>query len=53
MKNTSLDKKAKKALIKMAATLEDISQKLDHIIQKQTEAFFSVNGTNTRHRRAK
>lgn len=29
-----------KALNRMADTLEDMSQKLDHIIKKQTEDFF-------------
>ncbi len=36
----TLDAKAKKAIIKMADTLEDINQKLDHIITKQREDFF-------------
>ena len=35
-----LDAKTKGAIIRIADTLEDISQKLDYIIQKQTEDFF-------------
>ena len=37
---TDLDINAKKAIIRMADTIEDISQKLDYIIKKQTEDFF-------------
>jgi len=38
-----LDIKTKKAIIKMSDTLEDINQKLDHIIRKQTENFMSID----------
>ena len=41
MTSTTLDMKAKKAIIRMADTLEDISQKLDYIIRKQTNGFFN------------
>lgn len=37
---TDLDARMKKAVIRMADTMEDISQKLDYIIKKQTEDFF-------------
>ena len=36
-----LDNEDKQAVIRIADTLEDISMKLDHIIKKQTEDFFS------------
>lgn len=36
-----MDEKTK-AIIRIADTLEDISQKLDHIIRKQTEDFLYV-----------
>ena len=42
--NTQLDVRAKKAIIRMADTLEDINQKLDHIIKKQTNGFW-LNGS--------
>ena len=38
--DTQLDVRANKAIIKMADTLEDINQKLDHIIKKQTNGFW-------------
>ena len=38
--NKQLDVRANKAIIKMADTLEDINQKLDHIIKKQTNGFW-------------
>ncbi|MFC1713560.1 hypothetical protein ACFL6S_07830 [Candidatus Poribacteria bacterium] len=42
--NTQLDVRAKKAIIRMADTLEDINQKLDHIIKKQANGFW-LNGS--------
>jgi hypothetical protein len=42
--NAQLDVRAKKAVIRMADTLEDINQKLDHIIKKQTDGFW-LNGS--------
>ena len=42
--NAQLDVRAKKAVIRMADTLEDINQKLDHIIKKQTNGFW-LNGS--------
>jgi hypothetical protein len=42
--NPQLDIRAKKAVIRMADTLEDINQKLDHIIKKQTNGFW-LNGS--------
>jgi len=36
----TLDVRVKKAVIRMADSLEDISQKLDYIIRKQSEEFF-------------
>jgi len=39
----TLDNRAKKAIIRMADTLEDINQKLDHIIKKQPNGFW-LNG---------
>ncbi len=42
--NMQLDVRAKKAVIRMADTLEDINQKLDHIIKKQTNGFW-LNGS--------
>ena len=42
--NAQLDIRAKKAIIRMADTLEDINQKLDHIIKKQTNGFW-LNGS--------
>ena len=41
---TDLDVRVKKAVIRMADTMEDISQKLDYIIRKQTEDFFGRCG---------
>ena len=41
---TELDVRAKKAVIRMADSIEDISQKLDYIIRKQTEDFFGRCG---------
>ena len=38
--NTQLDIRAKKAIIRMADTLEDINQKLDHIIKNQINGFW-------------
>ena len=37
----TLDTRAKKAIIRMADSLEDINQKLDHIIKKQSNGLFS------------
>ena len=42
--SAQLDVRAKKAVIRMADTLEDINQKLDHIIKKQTNGFW-LNGS--------
>lgn len=39
--STRLEVRAMKAVIRMADSMEDISQKLDYIIKKQTEDFFS------------
>lgn len=50
MTQAELNAQAKKALIKIADTLEDISQKLDYIIKKQTEDFFFAD--ELRRRRA-
>ena len=36
----TLDLRVKKAVIRMADSLEDISQKLDYIIRKQSEEIF-------------
>ena len=36
---TDLDVRVKKAVIRMADTMEDISQKLDYIIKKQTNNY--------------
>ena len=41
---TDLDRRVKKAIIRMADSMEDISQKLDYIIVKQTEDFFGRCG---------
>ena len=38
--DTQLDVRAKKAIIRMADTLEDINQKLDHIIKNQINGFW-------------
>ena len=35
-----LNARAKKAIVRMADSLEDINQKLDHIIRKQNNGFF-------------
>ena len=40
MADLPLDVKAMKAIIRIADTMEDISQKLDYIIEKQTEDYF-------------
>lgn len=50
MTQTELDVRIQKAIIKIADTLEDINQKLDHIIKKQTEDFFFAD--DVRRRRA-
>ena len=42
--NAQLDIRAKKAIIRMADTLEDMNQKLDHIIKKQANGFW-LNGS--------
>ncbi len=42
--NPQLDIRARKAIIRMADTLEDINQKMDHIIKKQTNGFW-LNGS--------
>jgi len=39
MTDTKLDADAKRAIIRIADTLKDISQKLDYIIKKQTNNF--------------
>jgi len=36
----TMDMRAKKAIVRIADTLEDISQKLDYIIKKQNNGFF-------------
>ena len=41
---TDLDIRVKEAIIRMADSMEDISQKLDYIILKQTEDFFGRCG---------
>lgn len=38
--NPQLDVRARKAIIRMADTLEDINQKLDHIIKKQANGIW-------------
>ncbi len=40
MPEAELDTRTKKAIIRMADTLEDINQKLDHIIKKQANGFW-------------
>ena len=45
--NTQLDVRAKKAIIRMADTLGDINQKLDHIIKKQANGFRPNGGRYT------
>jgi hypothetical protein len=37
---SELDTMAKRAIIRMADTLEDINQKLDHIIKAQRDGFW-------------
>ena len=36
----TMDVRAKKAIVRMADTLEDINQKLDYIISKKNNGFF-------------
>lgn len=36
----TMDMRMKKAIVRMADTLEDMNQKLDHIIKKQNNGFF-------------
>ena len=43
MTQSILDAKTKKAIVRIAATLCDINQKLDYIISKQRKEFFNMD----------